>query len=57
MSIPEIDFTPVGGLAHTQGFKGWASAEIEPARGMVAERSVLEDARLSCRFIRDVMGA
>ena len=51
----EIDFAPVGELARARGFQGWASAEIEPARGMVAHRSVLEDARLSCQFIRTLL--
>jgi inosose dehydratase len=52
----EIDFAPIGRLAQQRGFRGWATAEIEPARGMVASRSVAEDARLSCQFIRDVIG-
>lgn len=52
----EIDFTPVGMLVRTRGFRGWASAEIEPARGMVAHRSVAEDARLSAQFIRTTLG-
>ena len=51
----EIDFAPVGELARARGLHGWASAEIEPARGMVAHRSVLEDARLSCQFIRQLL--
>lgn len=52
----EIDFGPIGQLARERGFRGWASAEIEPARGMVANRTVLEDARLSAGFIRQTLG-
>ena len=52
----EIDFAPIGALARRRGFCGWAAAEIEPARGMVAHRSVAEDARLSARFIRATLG-
>ena len=52
----EIDFAPIGALARQRGFHGWASAEIEPAKGMVAHRSVAEDARLSAHFIRTTLG-
>ena len=48
----EIEFDAVGVLARTRKIRGWAVAEIEPAEGMVATRSVLEDARLSCALIR-----
>lgn len=51
----DVDFGPVGALARSNGFRGWATAEIEPAAGMVATRSVAEDARLSCDFIRRVL--
>ena len=51
-----MDFGPIGALAREHGFGGWATAEIEPAAGMVAERTVAEDARLSCQFIRQTLG-
>jgi inosose dehydratase len=52
----DVDFQPVSDIVRRRGFRGWATAEIEPAAGMVVHRSVAEDARLSCDFIRRAMG-
>jgi len=52
----EIDFDAIGVLIRERGFSGWVVAEIEPAPGMVTNRTVLEDAGLSCAFIRSTLG-
>ena len=53
----DVDFAPIGALAARLGFQGWATAEIEPAPNMVTRRTVAEDSRLSCTFIRQTLSA
>ena len=51
-----IDWQAVAGALTSARYSGWVVVEIEPGHGMVAHRSVKEDATLSRRRIRETLG-